>query len=553
MPAVRRIGISYSRFSAPKQSKGDSQDRQDRLFADFCARHNLTPLAEIFADRGRSGYRDEHRKKGRLGQLIALAKDGRFEPGTVIVVEAWDRLGRLRPDRQTELVAELLRTGLCIGVCRLEDLFSEEDFGTHKWTTLAVFIQLAYQESKQKAERVASSWQARRDRARRGEGGRLITARLPFWLEDGGGLARPVPERVAALKRIFTLSAGGFGKARIIRQLIAENVPPFGTARWTAPYVDKILNDRRVLGEYQPRKTDDTPDGPAIRGYYPQVITEGEYRLARDGQAGRRGKARLRDRRHVNAFRSLLSHARDGEGFFLHNHGTTEAPQLVLVNAAGMGGRAKTATFPYPVFEEAILSLLCEVDPRDVLPPEKESASRQGALRAELKRVRQDLAGLQDELRAGFSKTLAALAREKEAEEVRVGDALQEELARFERPAARAWKDLPSLAALVREGGNPARLKLRLVLRRVVEAVWLLTVRRGSRILCAAQVFFPGGSRRDYLVLYQAKGRNRPGGWWARSLASAVQPNDLDLRRRHDAARLEKALLAMNLDLADPA
>src|SRR5262249_21137272 len=151
---AKRLGVSYSRFSDPKQGLGDSENRQDELFRRFCERHQLTPSAEVFADRGRSGYKDEHRKKGRLGQLIALAKADRFEPGTVIVSEAWDRLGRLRPDKQTELVAELLRTGVSIGICRLDDIFSEDDFGTHKWTTLAVFIQLAYQESKQKSDRV---------------------------------------------------------------------------------------------------------------------------------------------------------------------------------------------------------------------------------------------------------------------------------------------------------------------------------------------------------------------------------------------------------------
>src|SRR5262249_32293507 len=101
-----------------------------------------------------------------LGHLVHLARERLIEPGSVIVVEAWDRLGRLRPDRQTELVAELLRTGVSIGVCRLDDVFSEEDFGTHKWTTLAVFIQLAYQESKQKADRVGESWRKRREKTR---------------------------------------------------------------------------------------------------------------------------------------------------------------------------------------------------------------------------------------------------------------------------------------------------------------------------------------------------------------------------------------------------
>src|SRR5262249_31662518 len=153
MSRPRRLAISYSRFSDPSQARGDSESRQEEMFRDFCQRHNLTPVQEVFVDRGRSGYHDEHRKKGRLGQLIAMAKDNRFESGTVIVVEAWDRLGRLRPDRQTDLLAELLRTGVSIGVCRLNEIFCEDDFGTHKWTTLAVFVQPAVQGCEPKGQR----------------------------------------------------------------------------------------------------------------------------------------------------------------------------------------------------------------------------------------------------------------------------------------------------------------------------------------------------------------------------------------------------------------
>jgi DNA invertase Pin-like site-specific DNA recombinase len=147
------IAISYTRWSDPKQSDGNTRKRQAHAFRQFCERHVLTPATDRYSDDGLSGYKDEHRKKGALGRLVALAKEGAFTPGTVIVVEAWDRLGRLRADKQTELIAELLRTGVRIGICRLDDIFCEDDFGTHKWTTLSVFMTLAYQESKQKAER----------------------------------------------------------------------------------------------------------------------------------------------------------------------------------------------------------------------------------------------------------------------------------------------------------------------------------------------------------------------------------------------------------------
>jgi hypothetical protein len=40
------------------------------MFRSFCQLHNLTPLRDVYADKGRSGF------------------------SSVIVVEAWDRLGR---------------------------------------------------------------------------------------------------------------------------------------------------------------------------------------------------------------------------------------------------------------------------------------------------------------------------------------------------------------------------------------------------------------------------------------------------------------------------
>ena len=254
MSVPRRTAISYARFSHPDQAKGDSENRQADEYKKFCERHNLTPGKEVYVDRGRSGYHGHHKSKGRLGVLLAAAKDGRFDPGTVIVIEAWDRLGRLRPDKQTELVAELLHTGVSIGICRLNEIFSEDDFGTHKWTTLAVFVQLAFQESKQKADRLAAAWDRRRERAR--ESGAKVGGPLPAWIERVNGQHRLIPTRAQAVRRVFELALSGLGLTRIVRALEAERVPALGTkgkgrfsGHWTRPYITLLLNDRRVLGE----------------------------------------------------------------------------------------------------------------------------------------------------------------------------------------------------------------------------------------------------------------------------------------------------------------
>jgi DNA invertase Pin-like site-specific DNA recombinase len=565
MPAIpRRLAVSYSRFSDPVQAKGDSETRQAEMFRAFCQRHNLTPLREVFADKGRSGYTDEHRKRGRLGQLVAMAKDGAFDPGTVIVVEAWDRLGRLRPDKQTDLIAELLRTGVRIGICRLDDIFAEDDFGTHKWTTLAVFVQLAYQESKQKAERVAHSWEKRRERAR--EEGTLLTGQVPAWIKVVNGEPRLIPERRAALKRIFQLAGRGVGYTRIVGKLTEEKVPPFGevvvnegrsrsqfSGQWCRSYVTMILNDRRAIGELQPKKADGSPDGPPLPHYYPAAVSEEEFLLAKAGQEERRNydkagrRSAPRQGRHVNVFRGLLKHARDGEGFVLHNNGTKTAPVLLLMNTSGVKGRGRCYSFPYPIFEEAVLRLLREVDPKDVLPKEGEAPSRADVLRAKLENVRRDIAGLKEDLQGGYSKTLAAVLRTKEGEEEEVAGELQEELARSVRPAARAWQELPGLMDLVRTGGDEARLRLRPVLRRVIEDARVLIVPRGGWRVLALQLHFVGGAVRDYLILRQLAANHRPGGWWARSLADVATPGAFDLRRPADAARLESWLAAADV------
>jgi hypothetical protein len=400
---------------------------------------------------------------------------------------------------------------------------------------------------------------------------KLITDRLPYWLECVNGEARPVPERVAAIGRIFALAAQGCGRGRIIAALIREKIPHFGTGdKWTRSYVNRILNDQRVLGRYQPRLTDGTPDGPPITDYYPRVIEDSAWHLSRAGQEERRGQdARGRalvrsERKHVNLFRGLLVNALDGEGFFLAHKVEARKDRgakhrYALAGAAGPAGRGKHVSFPYDAFEQAIVSLLREVNPRDVLPNQKHEASRADVLRQKLANIRHDIASLQEDLKAGYSKALAAVLRDQEAAEEETAGALQDELAKTVRPVERAWQDFPTLADLIAGADDPdaVRLKLRAVLRRLVEQIYVLIVKHracGSYLVAAVQVYFAGGGVRDYLIVNQNAGYHRPGGWYARSIESSLAQDgkaargELDLRKRDHALRLEKQLTTLPLE-----
>src|SRR5262249_18747480 len=161
---------------------------------------------------------------------------------------------------------------------------------------------------------------------------------------------------------------------------------------------------------------------------------------------------------HVNVFHGLLVHARDGEPMYLNNHGTKKGPILILANASGRSGRqARTYTFPYLVFEEALLSLLPEVGPAEFPGVQKGQPNKVEVRRARLKSIRADMAALQADLKAKYSKALAAVLREKEGEEEQVAGDLQKALAEEVRPAARSWEQFPGLAKMVKDGGDPVR------------------------------------------------------------------------------------------------
>jgi hypothetical protein len=101
---------------------------------------------------------------------------------------------------------------------------------------------------------------------------------------------------------------------------------------------------------------------------------------------------------------------------------------------------------------------------------------------------------------------------------------------------------------------NDVRIRLRAVLRRVIESIWVLVVPRNLVRLCAVQIrFAEGDQRRSYLLMHRPPKANgvsrREGAWWARSFADAVPAAaDFDLRRPEDVAELERVLGLVDLD-----
>jgi hypothetical protein len=504
-------------------------------------------------------------------------------------------------------------TGILMAGVRVVQLSPYEMVLTDKsngWELMRAVMELSrgHGESALKSKRNGDAWDQRRKNTR--AKGALLTLRLPAWVECRGGKLRPIAARAAAVRRVFTLAAAGYGNASIVKKLTAEKVPPFGVAdHWSRTYVALLLTDRRALGELQPRLRDGEPDGPPIKNYFPPVVSEAEFQAARTGAAqrqkrmgrGRRwtpeedelihtlsapeaakrlkrsrtavhlrrhflarrkqeGKAKKpaqKRSRHINIFSGLLRDARDGNSYYA----ATRSSKLygtrwrVLLNVASAEGRATASSFPFGVFESAVLEKLREISPQEILNGGHE-ADEVMVLASQRVEVEGKIAELEAELLRGDVAALARVLRQLEARKRDLVEREVEAQQRAAHPLGAAWGEAHTLIDVLEKSPDPddIRRRLRTALLRMVESIWLLVVARGRTRICAAQIWFAGGKRqRSLLVLHTPHSATfagkQPGRRLVATFADVVRPSDLDLRRRDHAARLEKVLAA--LDLSD--
>jgi hypothetical protein len=130
---------------------------------------------------------------------------------------------------------------------------------------------------------------------------------MPGWLEGkiDPSLTRVIRSKTKEYRRytvnkrkakvvqlIFEMAANGLGKRLIARRLNQKKVPTFGrAAHWGQSYVQKILSNRAVLGEYCPHKGRSRhrqPDGEPRLDFYPAIIAPDLWERAHRAIASRR-------------------------------------------------------------------------------------------------------------------------------------------------------------------------------------------------------------------------------------------------------------------------
>ncbi|MGH6673728.1 MAG: recombinase family protein [Xanthobacteraceae bacterium] len=322
-PAVICTGpeaFSYLRVSTNAQLQGDGP-RRTIAAADKVAKDRGLALNATLSlnDGGVSAFTGENLTSGALFAFCTLAKYGRIAEGSLLILDALDRFSRDEPLVAVGPYRDLLLAGIDLYTCSDNRFHDHRLKGMESAMMLMVSLMqfgVANQESSTKSYRIVESWIGRRQRANTNR--TPMTTLCPGWLryDERTGKFTPIPHRVNVVHRIFEMAAQGRGKRTIAKAFSHE--PTWGLGKragrtFYESYVHKLLNDRRVLGEFQPGtkpkkpRSGETkriwrPEGNPIPDYYPRTISDDlwwQVRYVRDKNKGRGGG-------NPEAFRSLF-------------------------------------------------------------------------------------------------------------------------------------------------------------------------------------------------------------------------------------------------------
>jgi DNA invertase Pin-like site-specific DNA recombinase len=412
---------SYLRFSTPEQALGDSERRQVEK-ADAWATAKGIPLDQSYADRGKSGFKGTNRKKGALGEFLKEIKAHNVPRGSYLLVENLDRLSREHPIDSFALLKEIMSAGITIVVLKenpveYSDLIVRSDRTGMKMVELSFELGRASGESARKSDLGIDNWKEKRRLAT--EENKPMTVMAPAWIKSvttGEGRRKERryeldSKRAKVVREMFTEHKAGKGLRTIAKILNDRKEPNWGRGdriakMWHKTYIQKILSNPAVLGNFQPHKFVTIPDpenpaeqqqirvpvGEVLTSYYPPIfITPEEIELANyvlkkvrkraQGPTGGKIQTRISNLFPGLLFGSLPDPAcpcpepsepgsaptavipcryKSQHG---HGHGQYIITDIVPVNKARKKKDHLTSErWPYPPVEFAVLKTLEEID-----------------------------------------------------------------------------------------------------------------------------------------------------------------------------------------------
>jgi len=348
---------SYIRFSTPEQERGDSLRRQVEYSQQVAAKLGLELDDHLrLTDRGISAFRGDHRTKGTLGAFLSQVEAGKIKPGSVLIIEALDRLSREGMLEAVHLLTGILLKGINLHTAIDNKHFQKSTYDLADLIISATKLQQGHEESEKKSERLKAAWNNKRAQAR------------------------------SAQRKILA----GKGTWSIESALNQQKVwkPKNG---WRKSYINKILRNPAVHGEFQPHKKIDgkrVPEGEPIVDYYPPIIERSVFdRVQGVIQENRQlpGHAGGRNGAVSNLFGHIAVCGKCGGPMsFVHKGKPPKGGQYLQCDRARRGLGCTKTLIRYDKIEPLLLTFCKGLNPEDILPDNEQRQSELSILQNQL-------------------------------------------------------------------------------------------------------------------------------------------------------------------------
>lgn len=273
----------YSRVSLEIQVEKTGLERQKSMALDWLSKRPEYQLEEIISDNGRSAYKGHNLSSGALGEFIRRCERGEVPENSLLLVEAIDRISRRSVDEQRELWRKLKDLRINIAVAKFgEKVFRWNDqFELGYDIQLTVMMDLAHQESKQKAERIKA--------AHSRNFGVTKSKMCPAWMErievNGEYEYRIIEEKANIVRKLFQLKLDGMGADSIVKYTRKHNIKMLSGRYFNVGSVRKYLKNERVMGWYRKNVVATNQFGTQVReetnrvikDHYPAIVSEEEF------------------------------------------------------------------------------------------------------------------------------------------------------------------------------------------------------------------------------------------------------------------------------------
>lgn len=402
---TKPLAYSYVRMSTDTQLKGNSLERQKEKSKEYAIRHDLQ-LVENFEDIGVSAFKGKNIKEGMLGDFISLIENKTVPAGSYLLIESLDRLSRENIFESIPLFIKILKSGIKIVTLIDEQVYGAQNADFKDLLYPMVVLSRAHEESVAKSFRVGKAWANKRKNIHQ----RKLTKVCPAWLKlnTDSNSFEVIPGRDDVVKRIFDLADSGYGSYSIGRILNNEGVFPFSenSKGWHASYITRILNNRSVLGEFQPHKLVNgtaEPDGDIIPDYFPHLIDEEQFLRIKHARrkrlvegAGRKGPV------YRNLFSRIAKCAYCASPMrFVHKGQPPKGGQFLRCTNAERHFECSASGWRYDHFENVFLYFVHELDLVETLKRADEQSERY-TLEQKLVSINENIRGKRELLNTTF-------------------------------------------------------------------------------------------------------------------------------------------------------